>query len=119
MSEDADAYQQAVTKLMTYIDNTAAFAQEQLPDVARQMLEYGAYTSSLWMFIALVVVALTLLAMFFSAASGNEAWPMWFVSLGISLMFAGSNYSTIKKIELAPKLYIMDEMAAKIRRTRW
>jgi hypothetical protein len=116
-----DAYQDAVHKLMDYMNDTVVFAKAQLPDVAQQMLIYGAEMSHMWM-IGWIIAAAIAFLMFLGMAiiAGDEGGGpscFFFIAwVGCSIA-AGCSYSTVIEIRDAPKLYIMDELASKLKST--
>jgi hypothetical protein len=118
---NTDAYQDAVTKLMNYLNDTVVFAKSQLPDVAQQMLVYGAELTHFWMWFWIVGFALSFLMFLVSLLTMDEAGgvgvAMFLIMLGLGVL-AGIEYSTIIEIRDAPKLYILDELASKLKATK-
>lgn len=119
-----DAYQDAVTKLMNYLNDTVVFAKAQLPDVANQMLVYGAEMAHFWMIFWICVGAffglLTVLTVIFGITNNDEmrgGGILGFITV-VFFVFAALSYQTQIKIHDAPKLYIMDELAYKLKTTK-
>jgi hypothetical protein len=114
-----DAYQDAVHKLMDYMNDTVVFAKAQLPDVANQMLVYGAEMAHMWM-IGWIIAAVIAFLMFlgFGLLGGDERGGVSFVFflawIGLSIA-AGHAYSVQIEIRDAPKLYIMDQLAERVK----
>ena len=111
-----DEYQAAVHKLMDYLSNTVVFAQAQLPDVANQMLVYGAEMAHMWM-IGWIIAASLCTATWLAGEifplpdsdCGGVIFAFFLLSVGLWVA-AGIQYSVILKIRDAPKLYIMEQL---------
>jgi len=113
----ADQYQEALKKLMDYMQDTVVFAKSQLPDIANQMLTYGAHMAHLWMIFWIIIAAVALLSFFVGLIAMDEGSGVCFISL--LLIVAASiaacfQYGTQIKIKEAPKLYLMDELASRV-----
>lgn len=111
---EQDAYQTAVTKLLAYLDQTVSFAQGQLPDIANQILTYGAYDALLGMWICIIISILMigvsiLNSLQYGDFSGISAFFALIISTGFFIGAMG-NFSTYKKIELAPKVYVIEQV---------
>lgn len=107
--------------LLQTMRETKTFAAEQAPEVAKEMLSYGLWDAKLGV-IFCTIMLLSAIAMAFgwkyAAKKDYEGW-MILASIGTcSLALFGSvglicNYSIIKKIELAPKAYIIEKLTHK------
>ena len=115
---EQDAYQTAVTKLLAYLDQTVTFAQGQLPEIATQILSYGAYDAVLgmWTFGIIAAILLLISAWMYISSWGND-WSdsgigsLILLVIGIVLtVCAVQNFSVYKKIELAPKVYVVEQV---------
>lgn len=110
----ADEYQNAVKKLMDYLDQTAVFAKGELPDVANQMLVYGATMGQFWLTLWCVVAAVSVgLWLLYMAFADSEHIPGKIITGIMALIFvcvAGQCWADLVKIRTAPKLYIMEAM---------
>lgn len=108
-------------KLLEYLNSGVAFVQEQAPDVAKQILSYGAYETSLWMRIdfsigmGLIVLAILLIWTGIKAEmEGLAASALFPIAIAIGFLIAGvSNKLDLVKIERAPKVYLLEQIAAK------
>jgi hypothetical protein len=111
---NTDAYQEAVNKLITYIDQTVDFAKGQLPDIAQEILTYGATMEQFWMWFFIVFAGIsfvTMIATIIGSMDSDNPAPamMFFAFLGLSI-FAAHDYVVLIKIKEAPKLYVMEQM---------
>lgn len=52
MTVNTDAYQDAVNKLMAYVDQTVNFAKGELPEVCKEILIYGAAQNYFWIWLS-------------------------------------------------------------------
>lgn len=108
-----NAYQEAVNKLMGYIDQTVNFAKGELPEVCKEILAYGAAQSHFWCWfsgIFAVIAAVIFVLTFIAANKDNEYGASIFMliaTFGLSTL-CGCNMMEAKKIELAPKLYVLE-----------
>jgi hypothetical protein len=112
-----DEYEKAVSKLITYLDQTVTFAKGELPDVAQQWLVYAAYSNQVWLIFFSVLTFLSVLAFLRGVFDdyGDGSWA--FFGALFSIVFGASsmaNYLDLAKIEKAPKLYIMQAMRSEL-----
>jgi hypothetical protein len=105
-------------KLIQYLNSVEGFAKEQLPDFVNQFLTYEMYKASLWFYSLLVILILLVLAQSYSMhktmdkKSGEEWVPVVFFTglIGTIVLIACiSNFLDMKKIEMAPKVYLIEE----------
>lgn len=96
---------------------TKDFVKEQAPDVARQMLEFGAYDAKLSIVVAIIFLILGLCLLVYGITHSDDGDFLPFMSgfiggfMALSSMFAiPCSYSTLKKIELAPKAYLIEKL---------
>ncbi len=112
----SDEYQNAVKKLTDYIGDTVDFAKGQLPDVAKEILAYGAQVDHMWMIIWGIMFFVGVLSIIIGSFQDSEGGVFFgFVLFVASIVFMGCCYADLLKIESAPKLYVMDELAIKIK----
>jgi hypothetical protein len=125
--EETNSTEKLLEFLITTLKETKTFVAEQAPDVFRQMLEYGVFEAKLGMALSsvLIGVGICLVMEAFKKRNiakkkreyDNDAWvPMatWGgLLLVIGLPVAVCNYSKIKKIEIAPKLYLMEVLTGR------
>lgn len=113
-----DAYQDAVHKLMDYMNDTVIFAKAQLPDVAQQMLIYGAEMAHIWMWGWIIVAIACFLFWLTSLIAIDEAGGLAF-TIFLAWIGAGAcavaQYSVQLEIRDAPKLYIMEQLANQVK----
>lgn len=79
----------------------------QLPDVAKQLLAYNAWSCHLWMLIFGCLFLMVVLLSVFTLEDGM------FVGFMIALFFlfcAYYEYDQLHKIQLAPKLFIIETL---------
>ncbi len=107
---DTDAYQEAVVKLMSYVDQTANFATAQLPDVAAQMLAYGETIAIIWAVVLGVFFLMSLFGFLLAVSKEDDIAMGLLFPLIITGIFLVVNIGTIIEIKTAPKLYILHEL---------
>jgi predicted membrane channel-forming protein YqfA (hemolysin III family) len=112
MSEELQA------KLMAWIENLGNIASEQLPDFAQQIVAYTMWNSYIWMWFGIIgLILFGFLFVLFTTVciidkkeredlSKIMFWIAVFALIPCSICI--SNYSKIKKCEVAPKLIIID-----------
>lgn len=113
-----DEYEKAVKKLVDYIGASVDFAKEQAPDVAREILVYGAYTNYLVVAFATIFAIIGFIVFMIGLAcdEGGKQTVGGMLGLG-GILFIGFACSDLYKIEHAPKLYILDDLRTKISTT--
>lgn len=114
---NTDAYQDAVSKLISYLDQTVDFARGQLPEVCKEILAYGAYSNTFWIWFSGVFAVLSLLIFILSIVKNDDCGgctvACFMLLLGMSTA-TGANIMEAKKIELAPKLYVMEYLRSEL-----
>lgn len=106
-----DKYDGAIEKLINYIDNTIVFAKEQMPEVAMEILNYGVVFNTYIAILCGIFVGIFLL-MFLMSWMKYEGELTFFsgIALIIFTAFFLASILHLKKIELAPKLYVLQEI---------
>lgn len=102
--------------LLTTLQQTKDFAVEQAPSVAREMLAYGTFSAQLYMVVGAlsILVAIVSCAWLIKMDAYSDMWVPAFLGLifgamfGISFCFCG--WMTYQKIQLAPKVYLIEEI---------
>ena len=111
-----DKYEGAVEKLITYIDNTVVFAKEQMPDVAVEILSYG-LTVNMYSAVVSGVLGVMFLIIFLCSWINDSGEPTFFTGavMLICIVICLTSVMGVKKIELAPKLYVLEQVRWLIR----
>jgi hypothetical protein len=106
-----EAYQSVAEKLIQYLDETVLIAKAQLPDIAVQMLAWGVQSNTigLWVFGAASFVFIVFIALGFLSGEPELGTLMSSLGLALCLICTLASYTELKKIEAAPKLYILEE----------
>lgn len=110
-----DEYQNAVKKLVDYIGDTVAFAKDQLPDVAKEILVYNASVDHFWLVIWGVAAVISLLLIVVGILTDTDGMaPIMSFAFLVFIVLSGFCYMDLVKIQEAPKLYILDELKSRI-----
>lgn len=110
-----DEYQNAVKKLVDYIGDTVNFAKDQLPDVAKEILVYGAQMNHFWLIIWCTLAAIGFISWLIGIFTDEEgAMFIGFIAMVFSILFSANCYMHLVKIETAPKLYVLQELSGMI-----
>jgi hypothetical protein len=116
-----DAYQDAVNKLMSYIDQTANFAKGQLPDIANELLVFGVtqHTLLAYLFGSITILAfLVFLLGIWIAKDGEEGGlevsVVFFLIFGVGCAITGAQILDLYQIKEAPKIYVLHELHKEI-----
>ena len=108
----------AIEQLMTYVTQAVEFGKEQMPDVAKEILVYSAYTNTIWMWVWLVPAVLfwALAVLGIMCSLDESACIPFFLTMVMLAMFltviSAGYYVENVKIEKGPKLYIMEHLAS-------
>lgn len=102
-------------KLIQLIESAQNFTVENAPLYAKELLAYGAFDHTLWMWISGVVGVLLFIlsiAMFLTEIAegvviGSVLVFLMVIGFGVSSV---TNYSELKKIEKAPRVYILEKL---------
>lgn len=120
--------EQVLKKFLEYVEQAESFAKEHVPDYITQLLQYEAWDHALAMKMhaCLMVVAFVFgvacAVLFCVALKRGMDGPDVFGVFGVigALIFFGvfgwntfDHYRAIKKIEMAPKVYILDYLRSK------
>ena len=112
-------YNKALELLIQNINEITDFSKEQLPDVARQVLEYGAWDAGYGITLSAIVACISgiilMICILKSYSSYDNVESVMFgifAGLAFSLSCIGimANYSTLKQIEIAPKYYLIKKI---------
>lgn len=102
--------------LLGALKSTSDFAIEQAPLVLREMLWWSAGEAVLWMVVFLTIAAVIhfKLAPLVAETAEAELAAPWlrFLSIGVALAAVGFNGATLLKIWLAPRLFLVERIAA-------
>ena len=107
----SNTYDDAINKLITHIDDAVIFSKEHLPDVANQLLIYGATVHTYWA-VGSGILALIFFIVFLSGylAGDGEAAFLSCAAFLVTFAICMGNVMNIKKIEVAPKVYVIEEV---------
>ncbi len=107
--------------LLDTLKETKGFVAEQAPDFVRQMLEYAAFDAKMgmafWIVMSLFGVFLLYKALTYKNEYSRSSDGIFgCILLGIILFVFGlfgtvNNFTTLKKIQIAPKVYIMEKIS--------
>lgn len=110
-------------KLIGYLNSAEGFLQTQMPDFANQFVAYHTWEAQYWFhlcltFLIVMIVAQVITVIFIALKDDNgEDAVICFVIVGaigtLSLFMLGNSYMSLKKLEIAPKVYMV-EMAKKM-----
>lgn len=91
------------------IEKGSQFAKDQLPQLASEILKYESWNHSLWMAIW-IAVAIFFLLLVIMVLHSNEPEMFFIPCIPViaCVMFAFYQFSELKKIELAPKYYLIE-----------
>lgn len=115
---DMSANEQLIEFLLQTMKETKSFAIEQAPEVAREMLAYGSWDARLDLFCCMIFLsaAIPLFLMWRHGLKNDSEGLMCVGCMGtiVCLLFglvAGRcGYANLKKIELEPKVYIIEKL---------
>lgn len=110
-----DEYQKATKELMQYVTQAVEFTKNQMPEVVAQLLAYDAKVAAILLACCVIGWFVALMVLLFAYANDSEAAQVfaWAAILLLPLAALG-NFTTIVKIETAPKLYVLDELRQRI-----
>lgn len=119
MTQEADRLNELVGWLADTAKSTEAFVLEQAPDVARQIVAWGLWSSVFWLSVCVpfVMVGLWLLAKAFRTFKNGDpdcdAFTLIVVGVILCFPIVGviDNAAQIVKIKVAPKVYLIEAAA--------
>lgn len=104
-------------KLITYLDQTTIFVKEQAPDVVQQILSFGAITHTVGIALGATIILIGAILGAVGFVNRDEyygahplltlVFPLVF-SLGLGVV--ACNYLELRKIEIAPKVFILEKL---------
>ena len=99
-------------KLLNYADKAESFASDQVPFYVEEMLKFGAYEATTWFWIGLgaLILFLAMALIMMMIAEDVFILILFFVPVIVFLLLTVNSYLTIKKIEIAPRVYIVEEL---------
>lgn len=111
--------QELQRKLLDYLNNGEAFIREQAPDFFKQAMAFYYWENHFWFWACLIIAAgmIGIAVLFFLIAWSEGSEGFCFLAVIISglaiLPFCQTfcAYAAMKKMELAPKLYLVNELA--------
>jgi hypothetical protein len=108
-------YENAVKTLVDYVGQSVSFAKEQLPDVAKEILIYNATIDHYWLAAWLIMMVFGLVLFIVGLLTDGEGKQAFGgIVFVLCSVFAVCAYGDLVKIEQAPKLYILDELKARL-----
>ena len=113
-----------IDKLLELVNNTQDFFTAQTPEYIRQLLAYDiwAHTVGAYVGTALLVIAfISLIGLLFAIHNKEDNWQIASALILMATFIIGmvifiSCTFTLKKIEIAPKVYIIDYLNSQIRK---
>lgn len=112
---------QLFSELLKLIQNTGTFINAETPDFIRQLLEYQAwtYTMNIWISSIGVIFLIFFLIMTVKLRDDFEIFSQIGSIFGIffliiSMIIGFKSFYNLRKIEVAPKVYIVDYLSHKI-----
>lgn len=106
-------------KLLEYLNSTEIFLKEQTPDFVNQFIAYATYEAYFKFYVALaflILFAVAQLALFLCTPKdqrGDEGFAMGAFFIGalgsVALFITCHKYMDIKKLEIAPKVYMIEQ----------
>ena len=112
-----DQTNQLTEFLLSTLKETKQFVVDQAPDVVRQMPAYATWDAKLGIYIGIGCVVAAILFFFLSISDDSYPGGRAIICgiLSTILIIVGPfaiccNYSMLKKIEIAPKVFIMDQL---------
>jgi hypothetical protein len=112
-----DTLKPLIDQLMKLIQNGTDLVNGQLPELAKQILAYNAWNCNFWMHVAIFAVIFCVVVAIFCAIQDCAGAAV--VMLVVAIIFAvdyGFNYTELKKIELAPKIYLITELTSLVKK---
>jgi len=110
--------EQLINKLLEYLQNVEQFASKQIPDFVDQFIKYETWKCEwlfkIWLVIMSVFFVLSLIAFIVGmikddAAEAIRAMIFTGIIFLISMFVSISNYIDIRQIEIAPKVYMINQ----------
>ena len=103
-------------KLINYLESGELFLQQQMPDFVNQFVAYETWAAQwhFWFFITLTIVLILIQICMVWVAVDSEEGESWigvalFGVIGaLSLMATANKYTHVKKLEIAPKVYMIE-----------
>lgn len=102
------------------VKGSGEFVKEQAPEVAQQMVAWGAFCAAMWLAICVVLALLAAFVMWRldraypgDAKAPDSAVVGFMVSLCVivaCLLGAALNGGTLAKTQIAPKLYVLERV---------
>lgn len=105
--------QPLIDQLVKMIKDGQDLVSGQLPEVAKQILAYSAWSAGFWMKIGIVIIILGLL-MYAAEVACQSSGALFFVGtivVIVGIIFIAVSYDDKKKIELAPKAYLIEYLS--------
>jgi len=103
--------------LLSTLKDTKQFVVGQAPDVVRQILAYATWDAKFGIYCGIMLLILSLINFILSATDDSSFGERAVICGVLSIIFfiigvvsIPCNYSTLKKIEIAPKVFIMDQL---------
>lgn len=103
----------SMVEILKWVKEAKEFTTAQAPDVVAQMLAYGAwdsiYSIKVFGIAALICLAIAIYDVFISETGILSV--LFGVGFLTFLFGTACSYSTLKKIQMSPKLYVIDQIA--------
>jgi hypothetical protein len=111
--------EELTNKLLEYLSNFEQFTKAELPEVAKQILEIGMYEAKLCILIGVILLIIGLVLAYLSTKVDDYSglavtFPVVSgICITISVILLPCSIVNIKKIEIAPKVYLIDYVRGK------
>ena len=107
--------QKLVEKMIQYLEMAEGFVKTEAPDLIQQYLTYEAWASERTMYIGIAMIVIGVIAIYLCIAlyEFNEGASIAIGIFSTGLLFVGliiapCEYFNLKKIEMAPKVVVLD-----------
>lgn len=100
-----------VSELLAKLPDIIQSASNQLPEIAQQMLAYGAFSATVGVVVGLLLAILGSISLFLASRShdGFGYFIVGFLFVFASLLIIPINTSELYKIKYAPKVYLLNQ----------
>ncbi len=123
MIDGKEITEQALTKLLAYVEGTEKFVGEQVPQLVDEIIAWGVTHSVIWMIIGGVICLVLLLSIvgiiYGTIKRSDNIWEpsvvVGFICLLVGPAAVISNTIDYYKIQTAPRLYLLEEIPKVIR----
>jgi len=106
-----------IDQLVKMIQQGTDIVSGQLPDVAKQLLAYNAWSYHFWLWICIwAIVALILLAVLFAISDVFPLSGLCVIAIMAFMLAAFYNYDQLNEIRLAPKVFLIEQLTSMVKK---